>query len=145
MGMGLLASASYGLCGVLIKKFGNGGNPTSLTTMSNWIGAILLLPWALYTAPDFHALTFHDHSLFAVVLSVFILGAFGSGIAFVVFYRLIAEIGPFKASLTTFLMPFFGLIWGMLFLRESFSWGMGIGAALVISSTALFMTKAAKK
>ena len=145
MGMGLVASASYGLCGVLIKKFGNGGQPTALTTMSNWIGAILLFPWAMVSMPHFSELTFEHHSLFAVVLSVFILGAFGSGIAFVVFYQLISEIGPFRASLSTFLMPFFGLIWGMLFLSEGFTWGMGVGAALVISSTALFMTHKSTK
>jgi drug/metabolite transporter (DMT)-like permease len=140
MAMGLTASASYGLCGVLIKRFGNGGNPTALVTMSNWIGAILLMPWALYSMPVFSSLSFSHHSLSAVMVSVGILGALGSGFAFVVFYQLISEIGPFRASLSTFLMPFFGLIWGMLFLSEQITAGMGVGAALVISSTALFMS-----
>jgi len=145
MAMGLTASASYGLCGVLIKKFGNGGNPTALVTMSNWIGVVLMLPWALYSMPHFSELTFQQHSLGAVLFSVFILGAFGSGFAFVVFYGLLEEIGPFRASLTTFLMPFFGLLWGMIFLSEKFTLGMGVGAALVISSTALFMTHKSTK
>jgi drug/metabolite transporter (DMT)-like permease len=145
MGMCLLASASYGFCGVIIKKFGNGGNPTALVTMSNWIGALVLLPWALYSMPVLSQISFVEHSFGAVLLSVFILGAFGSGIAFVVFYGLIAEVGPFRASLATFLMPFFGLIWGMIFLSERFSAGMAVGAVLVISSAALFMTHRSAK
>ncbi|MBC7397719.1 MAG: EamA family transporter [Bdellovibrionales bacterium] len=141
MAMGLLASASYGLCGVLVKKYGSGENPTALTTGSNLFASALLLPLAVQSFHQLPSPQFIHHSAIAVTVSIFILGVFGSALAFVVFYGLIREIGPFKASLTTFLMPVFGIIWGLLFLDEPLTWGMGAGAVLVVASTAFFVRK----
>jgi drug/metabolite transporter (DMT)-like permease len=39
-------------------------------------------------------------------------------VAFIYYYRLIADIGPVKASTVTLLVPVFGMIWGVLFLGE---------------------------
>ncbi len=136
MGMGLLASASYGLCGVLVKWSGGGGNPTALTTGSNLFAVLLLFPLAIHAYQGLSPPQFIHHSSTAVALALMTLGVFGSAFAFVVFYGLIKEIGPFKASLCTFLMPFFGIIWGLVFLHEPLTLGMVGGALLVVVSTA---------
>ena len=70
-----------------------------------------------------------------------VLGVFGSGLAFVIYYRLINEIGAFKASLTTFIMPVFGLFWGWLFLNEKANIPMMIGVLMIISATSLFLKR----
>ena len=145
MGMGLTASASYGLCGVLVKKWGGGGNSTSLTTGSNLFAVVLLSPLALSALRNFTPPSFTHHSLISVVTALFILGVFGSALAFMLFYGLIKEIGPFKASLTTFLMPVFGIIWGIIFLQEPLTPGMLAGAALVLVSTSFFIQKKAAR
>lgn len=141
MAMGLLASASYGLCGVLVKKWGVAGNPTALTTGSNLFAVMLLSPLAVLALTHFTPPTFTHYSFAAVTASILILGMFGSALAFVLFYGLIREIGPFKASLTTFLMPVFGIVWGMIFLNEPLTLGMLAGAALVLVSTSFFIRK----
>jgi drug/metabolite transporter (DMT)-like permease len=79
-----------------------------------------------------------------VWLSVMGLGVFASGLAFLVFYRLVSEIGAFMASLSTYIMPLFGLFWGMLLLDERATPGMLLGGVLVLASAGLFVTKPKK-
>ena len=54
-----------------------------------------------------------------------------------VYYRLIREIGAFKASMSTFFMPVFGMFWGYLFLDEPVTSAMIGGALLILISTGL--------
>jgi drug/metabolite transporter (DMT)-like permease len=62
------------------------------------------------------------------------LGILGSGIAMIMFYYLIHEVGPTRASLVTYLFPLGGVILGVIFLNEHLSWQLVLGAALIISS-----------
>ena len=55
-----------------------------------------------------------------------------SSVAYVLYYRLIADIGPTRALTVTFLMPVFGMLWGALFLGETITLPMIAGCALVI-------------
>ena len=58
-----------------------------------------------------------------------------SSIAYVLYYRLIADVGPTRALTVAFLMPAFGMLWGALFLAESITWPMIAGCALIIGGT----------
>ena len=138
---GLLAAACYGLGGVFTKKMGKGIDPALTTGLSNALGVILLAPFAYQAFQTHGAFLFQTHSVFEVGVSLFILGVFGTGIAFVVFYQLLSEVGPFKASLATFLIPVFGLVWGHIFLHEAITFGTIFGAVLVIFSMTLFIKK----
>jgi drug/metabolite transporter (DMT)-like permease len=62
------------------------------------------------------------------------LGIFGSGLAIIMFYYLLHEIGPTRTSLVTYLFPLGGVILGVTFLNEHLSWQLALGAALIISS-----------
>jgi drug/metabolite transporter (DMT)-like permease len=65
------------------------------------------------------------------------LGVLASGIALLLYFRLMTDIGATRALTVTFLVPVFGLLWGMLLLGESLT-GAGIaGAALVLLGTLL--------
>ena len=52
-------------------------------------------------------------------LSVLALGVFCTGFAFILYYRLIADLGPVKAITVTLLIPVFGMLWGVLLPRRA--------------------------
>ncbi len=62
------------------------------------------------------------------------LGILGSGIATIMSYYLIHEIGPTRATMVTYIFPPGGLLLGIIFLGEKLSWQLFVGAALVIGS-----------
>jgi drug/metabolite transporter (DMT)-like permease len=58
-----------------------------------------------------------------------------TAIAYFIYFRLIADLGPTKALTVTFLIPLFALVWGALFLHETISLNTLIGCALVVLAT----------
>jgi drug/metabolite transporter (DMT)-like permease len=60
-----------------------------------------------------------------------------SGVAYLLYFRLINEIGAAPALTVTFLIPLFGVLWGWLFLAETVGWHTLAGAFIVILGTAL--------
>jgi drug/metabolite transporter (DMT)-like permease len=67
-------------------------------------------------------------------IALLFLGMLGSGLAFVMLYYLIHEIGPTRTSLVTYLFPLGGVILGVVFLNEQLSWQLLAGAALIVVS-----------
>ena len=60
-----------------------------------------------------------------------------SAIAYLLYYRLIADVGPTRALTVTFLQPVFAMIWGAIFLGESITAVMLLGCGLVLAGTML--------
>jgi drug/metabolite transporter (DMT)-like permease len=67
-------------------------------------------------------------------VALLFLGVLGSGVAFIMLYYLIHEIGPTRTSLVTYLFPLGGVILGVAFLNEELSWQLVVGAVLIILS-----------
>ena len=67
-------------------------------------------------------------------IALLFLGILGSGLAFVLAYYLIHEIGPTRTTMVTYLFPLGGVILGVAFLNEELSWQLLVGAALIIVS-----------
>jgi drug/metabolite transporter (DMT)-like permease len=67
-------------------------------------------------------------------ISLLFLGILGSGVAFIMLYYLIHEIGPTRTSMVTYLFPLGGVILGVAFLDEELSWQLVAGAVLIILS-----------
>jgi drug/metabolite transporter (DMT)-like permease len=65
-----------------------------------------------------------------------------SAVAYLLYYRLIADIGPTKALTVTFLMPAFGMLWGVLILKETVTISMIAGAAMILLGTCLVLNMA---
>src|SRR5436853_6958618 len=63
------------------------------------------------------------------------LSRLGSGVAYLLYFRLIANVGPTRAMTVTFLLPALGMMWGVLFLDETVTLPMLAGAPLVIAGT----------
>jgi drug/metabolite transporter (DMT)-like permease len=67
-------------------------------------------------------------------IALLFLGILGSGLAFVLSYYLLHEIGPTRTSMVTYLFPLGGVILGVAFLNEKLSWQLVVGAVLIVLS-----------
>ena len=67
-------------------------------------------------------------------IAVLWLGMLGSGLALMLWYYLLHEIGPTRTGLVTYIFPLGGVILGVIFLNEHLSWQLAVGALLIISS-----------
>src|SRR6266511_2507454 len=70
-------------------------------------------------------------------LAVVALGVLCTAVAYVLYFRLIANVGPARAIAVTFLIPPFAVAWGALFLREPVTVRALAGSAIVLAGTAL--------
>jgi drug/metabolite transporter (DMT)-like permease len=64
------------------------------------------------------------------------LGVFGSGLAYLAFFRLIREWGPTRTALVAYLLPIWGIALGFIVLNEPIQSGLILGTALVIAGIA---------
>ncbi|HVT36219.1 MAG TPA: DMT family transporter [Nevskiaceae bacterium] len=130
------AAACYALGGVYLKRRASHLKPAMITAGSQLAGGLLLLPLTpmLPPAGGIDA---------TIVLNGLALALMCSGAAYLIYYRLIADIGPTRALSVTFLIPVFGLLWAFLFLGERITGGMLTGCALVLVGTWLVTRSAA--
>jgi drug/metabolite transporter (DMT)-like permease len=73
----------------------------------------------------------------SVVTSVIVLGVLGTGIAYVLNYRLIADEGATAASTVTYLLPIVAVVLGVLILSEPLSWNLAVGGLVILVGVAL--------
>lgn len=77
-------------------------------------------------------------------LSALMLGALCTGLAYLLYYRLLYRIGAPRTSTVTYLVPLFGVIWAWVFLNEPLTMSMAIAGALILGGVALSQQRAAK-
>jgi drug/metabolite transporter (DMT)-like permease len=94
------------------------------------VTAAAYVPVAAFDAPDHWPRA-------SVVLSVLTLAVVCTAIAFVCFFALIAEIGPVRATVITYVNPAVAAVLGVSILGEHFTVGMGVGFALVLAGSVL--------
>jgi drug/metabolite transporter (DMT)-like permease len=131
--MALLASLSYPIGWIYVRRTlaDTGNSHLSMT------GAQLLLATAqlALVTPLFTALPSH----FPVVplLAIAALGALGTGLAMLVQYGIVAEVGPTTAQMVTYFIPVIATAAGVAILGESLSWSTPVGAVIVLAGAAL--------
>ncbi|MER6155949.1 DMT family transporter [Streptomyces sp. NPDC001868] len=131
--MALLASLSYPIGWIYVRRTLAGTTVSHLSLT----GAQLLLATgqlALVT-PLFTTLP----SSFPVwpLLAVIALGALGTGVAMLVQYGLVSEVGPTTAQMVTYFIPVIATAAGVALLGESLAWSTPVGAAIVLAGAAL--------
>ena len=126
----LLASLCYGISASYTKRYLS-GVPPLVTAAGSQIGATLglALP-ALWLWPA----RLPGSSAWLALLAV---GVLCTGLAYILFFRLIANAGPQRALSVTFLVPVFAVLYGALFLGESVTPWMLLCAAVIVCGTAL--------
>ncbi|GAA1376964.1 DMT family transporter [Streptomyces beijiangensis] len=139
--MALLASLCYPIGWIYLRRtLANTGCSNLAITGSQLFVATLEL--ALIT-PLFTTLP----TSFPVVplLAVVALGALGTGVALLLQYGLVAEIGPTTAQMVTYFIPVIATAAGVAVLGESLSWNTPVGAVVVLAGAALTQTRPRKK
>lgn len=126
----LLATFGYGVAVNFMRHRLKDVSPTAVSTGCHVFGAIVLLPLAAGTWPAKPPST-------TAWLSVFALAALSTALAFTLYVRLIARIGPTRAVTSTFLSPAFGMLWGAVFLDEPVTLEMVVGASVIVLGVAL--------
>jgi drug/metabolite transporter (DMT)-like permease len=126
----MLASLSYGIAANYTRVKFTGVGSLELATGSQLAASILLLPLCFWFWP----VTTPSMSSWVAVL---VLGVVCTGVAYILFFRLIARLGPSKAITVTFLVPLTAMIFGALFLDETITLEMLLGCGLILLGTAL--------
>lgn len=127
---GLGAAFSYGIATTYTKS-AKSVEPFANAHGSMWTATLILVPFALQAGPIPTMLPLH------VILSVTALGIVCSGVAYLLYFRLIADIGAAPALTVTFLIPVFGILWGTVFLGEHVGWHTLVGSLVILTGTAL--------
>ena len=126
----LVATLCYGWSANATKRY-LGGLPALVTASGSQLGAMLVLALpALWYWPD------RTPSLRAW-LSLVAVGVVCTGIAYVLYFRLIEHAGPARALAVTFVVPVFAVFYGVLFLGEAVTGWMLLCGAVIVSGTAL--------
>jgi drug/metabolite transporter (DMT)-like permease len=130
----VLATACYALGGVYIKKRATDLAPKAMAAGGQFAAGLIVLPLAAAFPPA-------EPPGPAAVLALIAFALLCSAVAYLIYYKLMAELGPTKALTVTFLIPAFGMLWGALLLGERIRAPMLGGAALVLAGTALVALK----
>ncbi len=130
IGAALAATLSYGIAtnytsvAPNVEAFSNAHG-------SMWAATLILLPTALAT--PFPA----EIPWVPIGLAVLALGVVCSGVAYLIYFRLIADFGGVSAMTVAFLIPVFGTLWGAWLLDEPVTWMTLVGGLLVLVGTGL--------
>lgn len=108
LALGLGVPVMYGMGNTYLKRHLHDLPPLALTMSALGIAAILLLPVGLGTEPVDVA----DDRFPAAVAALLFFGMVGTGVATVMFYRLIHDHGPLYAGMVTYIIPLVALAWG---------------------------------
>ncbi len=128
----ILAGVGYGVSFAYSKRHLVGIPPLVAATGQLAAGSAMLVPVAVVTTVrEGIALTPRR------VLAIGLLGVFGTGIAYVLNYRSIAELGPTVASVVTYLVPVVAVVVGVAFLDEPFELRLLVGGALTVAGIVL--------
>lgn len=73
----------------------------------------------------------------AIVVAVTALAVLSTSLAFLIYFRLIREVGPMRTLTVTYLIPVFAIVWGAVFLDEVVTLAMAVGGGLILSGVAL--------
>lgn len=122
------ATLCYAISSIYMKKHAVGAKPLAIAGWSQLFAGLVLLPLVPFSLPT------------GAITPLIVANALGlalvcSSVAYVLYYRLIADVGPTRALTVAFLMPAFGMVWGALFLAESITLPMIAGCALIIGGT----------
>jgi drug/metabolite transporter (DMT)-like permease len=127
---GLGATFSYGIA-THYTKFAPNVESFANAHGSMWAATLVMIPVALATPMS------AEVSLMPTGLAVLALGVVCSGMAYLIYFRLIADFGGVSALTVAFLIPVFGTLRGAWLLGESVTWATMVDGLLVLLGAAL--------
>ena len=121
----LVASLSYASAVATVTATIPELDPIAINGLAMFSASIFYLPFALFALPD-HMPTAH------VIASQITLGLLPTAMAFILFFELMRDVGPARASLVTYLNTAFAVVLGVVILHEPLTLGILVGLPLVL-------------
>jgi drug/metabolite transporter (DMT)-like permease len=129
MSLGLMAAFCYGIASNYAKTT-KSMDSFDQAHGSMWAAAIFLIPTLPFIPMRAEPTTIS-------IVAVLAIGIVCSGVAYLLYFRLIQDTGATSALTVTFLIPIFGTSWGILFLNEPLTWNGVVGMVIILIGTAL--------
>jgi drug/metabolite transporter (DMT)-like permease len=126
--MVLAASVGYAIGGFMVKRNFSALDAIGVVTVTMALSALMSLPVAAATPPA--AVPGGD-----TIAAMLALGIGGTGIAFAIFYTLIAQLGPAKATLVAYIAPGFAVIYGVVLRGEELTVATVAGLLLIVGGS----------
>jgi len=120
----------YGIGGNFTRRYASRIKPLAIAAGSQVGAALVLLPVAVVTWPDTPIST----TAWAAAITM---GLFSTALAYILYFRLIANTGPTNAITVTYLIPLFAMVLGALVIDEPITGSMLAGCAVILLGTAL--------
>jgi drug/metabolite transporter (DMT)-like permease len=124
----LLATVGYAVGPMIVKHRLSGADPLGPVTAACGIAGIMLLPFGVADMPS-------NMPAADAVAAIVVLGLVCSALAFICFFQLIAEVGPSRASIITYVNPVVALALGVAVLDESIGGGTVVGLLLILAGS----------
>ena len=124
----VLASASYGVGWVWVKKRLTGIKSFKAPATQLLIATLYLIPISFFTESSVSVSSWSSLTL----ISILSLGVLGTAVAFILYFKLIAQAGASYASMVTYLVPVIGVLLGAIVLNEVITVWMLAGASLIL-------------
>jgi len=125
-----LVALGYAIGPAILTRFLQEVPSVTVTGLALTLCALAYAPLAVVQWP-------HAMPSLSVIGSVAVLAVLCTALAFLVFFALIAEVGPVRATIITYFNPAVAALLGVVVLHENFTIGMGVGFALVLVGSML--------
>lgn len=126
----IAATGLYGFSASFTKRYLLGIPPMALAAGSQLSTGLVLLVPALLTWPS-------TSPPLQSWLAALALALICTGVAYVLYFRLLARLGPAQAMSVTYLIPMFAMLWGAVFLNEALTVDILGAGAVILLGTAL--------
>lgn len=130
IGAGLLAASFYAVAAPYIQQRLSGVPSVVVTTGSQLGAAVLILPAIPLTVPN-------TAPTGSILLTVVALALLSTALAYILYFRLIQNIGSTKALTVGYLIPLFAMLWGSVVLSEPITMSMLLGCSLILLGTSI--------
>lgn len=130
IGASLLAAFFYGLGGVYSRVSFKNVPPLMLAVGQQMAAGMLLVPLAVAKPPTQTPTT-------EAMIAVLALAVISTSFAYLIYFKLMATVGATNTLSVTFIVPFFGILWGAIFLGETLYIGQIVGFSVILFSLTL--------
>jgi drug/metabolite transporter (DMT)-like permease len=134
----VVAGLFYGMAFVYMRRNLIGVEPIVAASGQLFMATVLSLPFAVATSA-----TSGLHLSVRRALAIGALGVIGTGVAYLLNYRIIADVGATRASVVTYLIPVVAVTVGVVVLGEKFEWRVVWGGVLIVGGIALLRERRA--
>jgi drug/metabolite transporter (DMT)-like permease len=130
----LIATFCYAIGGVFAAHRFKQVAPFTIAFSQQFFTSLVLLPFVLCTMPK----QMPSHG---IILALLALGILSTGFAWVLYFNLIKNVGASKTLTVTYLIPVFGILWGVLFLKEHVTAMTLLGLSIIFLGIYLVYSK----